>query len=54
MGKVVIGKTSEIPPEKSLKITVEGKEILVTNVNGNYYAMDDTCTHSGASLADAS
>jgi len=53
MGKVVIGKTSEIPPGKSLEITVEGKEILVTNVNGNYYAMDDTCTHSGASLADS-
>ncbi|HSD04399.1 MAG TPA: non-heme iron oxygenase ferredoxin subunit [Nitrosopumilaceae archaeon] len=52
MGKIIVGKTSDIPAGKMLKIIADGKEILVTNVDGNYFAMDDTCTHAGASLAD--
>lgn len=52
MGKIIVGKTSDIPAGKMLKITADGREILVTNVDGNYFAMDDTCTHAGASLAD--
>ncbi len=28
------------------------EEILVANVDGRYYAMDNVCSHSGASLAD--
>jgi len=34
------------------KVTADGKEILVVNVDGNFYAMDDTCTHAGASLSE--
>ncbi|MGI0082692.1 MAG: Rieske (2Fe-2S) protein [Nitrosopumilaceae archaeon] len=52
MGKIIVGKVSDIPPGKMQKVTADGKEILVTNMDGNYYAMDDTCTHAGASLAD--
>ena len=52
MGKILVGKTSEIPVGKSHKASVDGKEVLVVNVGGNYFAMDDTCTHSGASLSE--
>jgi len=52
MGKIIVGKASEIPPGKIQKTSIDGKDILVANINGNYYAMDDTCTHAGASLAD--
>lgn len=52
MGKIIVGKTSDISAGKMLKVTADGKEILVTNIDGNYFAMDDTCTHAGASLAD--
>jgi len=52
MGKILAGKTSEIPPGKLIKVESNGKSILVANVDGNYYAMDDTCTHSGASLSE--
>ena len=52
MGKILIGKTSEIPVGKLHKVSVDGKEVLVVNVGGNYFAMDDTCTHSGASLSE--
>jgi len=52
MGKILAGKTSEIPPGKIIKVESNGKDILVANVDGNYFAMDDTCTHQGASLSE--
>ena len=52
MGKILAGKISDIPPGKLHKISGEGREILVVNLDGNFYAMDDTCTHSGASLSE--
>ncbi len=52
MGKILVGKTSDIPPGEMLKVESEGKEILVANENGNYFAMDDTCTHQNASLSE--
>lgn len=52
MGKIIVGKISEIPAGKMQKVSVDGREILVANINGNYYACDDTCTHAGASLSE--
>jgi len=52
MGKILAGKTSEITPGKIVKVESDGKTILVANVDGNYYAMDDVCTHQGASLSE--
>jgi len=40
MGKILAGKTSEISPGKMVKVTSDGKDILVANVDGNYFAMD--------------
>ena len=52
MGKIIAGKTSDIIPGTLHKLSIDGKDILVTNIDGNYYAMDDTCTHAGASLSE--
>ena len=41
-----------MPPGEMLKVESEGKVILVANDNGNYFAMDDTCTHQDASLSE--
>ncbi|MCH9029477.1 MAG: Rieske 2Fe-2S domain-containing protein [Bacteroidetes bacterium] len=30
----------------------DGKEILVVNTDGNFYAVDDTYTHPGSSLSE--
>ena len=54
MGKILVGKTSDIPSGKMIMVSTDGKDILVTNVDGNYCAMDDTCTHAGASLSEGS
>ena len=50
MAKVVVGKTSDIPQGKMSHTTAAGKEILVANVDGSYYAINDICNHAGAEL----
>ena len=52
MGKIIAGKTIDITPGKMIKVSVDGKEIMVANIDGNYCAIDDSCTHSGASLSE--
>lgn len=52
MGRIIAGKTTDIPLGKMIKVTVDGRDILVANIDGTYCAMDDTCTHSGASLSE--
>jgi len=50
MAKIMVGKTSEIGEGKMTHVTAGGKEILVANVGGKYYATGNTCTHAGAEL----
>jgi nitrite reductase/ring-hydroxylating ferredoxin subunit len=50
MAKVVVGKTAEIEEGKLVHITASGKEIAVTKLDGEYYAIDNICTHAGAEL----
>ena len=50
MAKIMVGKTSEIGEGKMTHVTAGGKEILVANVAGKYYATGNTCTHAGAEL----
>ena len=52
MGKIIAGKTSDITPGKMIKVSIDGKDILVANIDGKYCATDDTCTHSGSSLSE--
>ena len=52
MTQILIGNIKEIPPGHMYKTKVDSKEILIINDNGNFYAINDTCTHSGASLAE--
>ena len=50
MAKVVVGNTSEVQEGKLMHITAGGKEKVVKKLDGNYYAMDNVCTHAGADL----
>ena len=52
MGKIIACKTSDIPPGKMIKVSIDGRDILVANIDGKYCATDDSCTHSGASLSE--
>ncbi|MFB5622137.1 MAG: Rieske (2Fe-2S) protein [Candidatus Nitrosomaritimum yanchengensis] len=52
MAKIIAGKTTDIVPGQMIKVSVDGRDILVANIDGSYCAMDDSCTHSGASLSE--
>jgi nitrite reductase/ring-hydroxylating ferredoxin subunit len=54
MGKIIVGKTSDFAPGKIQKVTVDGRDVLVANIGGEYCAVNDTCTHAGASLSEGS
>lgn len=46
----VAGK-AEVPVGKMKAFKLEGKEILIANVNENYYAIGNRCTHAGGDLS---
>ena len=52
MGRIIACKTSDIPPGKMIKVSIDGRDILVANIDDKYCATDDSCTHSGASLSE--
>jgi len=46
-----VAKTDEIPEGIMKPLIVQGKEILVVNYNGNYYAINRRCSHMGGDLS---
>jgi len=52
LGKIIVGKISDIATGKMIKTSIDGRDVLVANIDGEYYATDDTCTHSGSSLSE--
>jgi nitrite reductase/ring-hydroxylating ferredoxin subunit len=44
--------SADVPPGAIAAIDVRGTRIAVANVDGSYYAFDDTCTHAQCSLAE--
>ena len=51
---VKVAETAEVPAGKMKMVTVDGKEILIANVEGKYYAMGNKCTHRGGHLSKGS
>lgn len=45
-GFVKVGKTTDIKNGSMKGFTVAGKQILVANVDGKFYAVDAICSHS--------
>ena len=48
---VKVAKKADIPIGKMEHLEVGGKEILIANVNGKFYAIDDRCGHMNARLS---
>ena len=44
--------TQDILAGQGKKVNVGGKHIALFNIDGNYYAIDDTCTHKGGPLSE--
>jgi 3-phenylpropionate/trans-cinnamate dioxygenase ferredoxin subunit len=48
---VKVARKSEISVGTMKAAKVEGKEILIVNVSGNFYAIGQKCTHAGGDLS---
>ncbi len=53
MSEIAACATEELAPDEILQVFVEGRApIAVYNLDGEFFATDDTCTHGDASLAE--
>jgi 3-phenylpropionate/trans-cinnamate dioxygenase ferredoxin subunit len=50
MSRHHIADIADIPPETTRRVVVRDTEILVCNVEGKFYAIEDICTHDGGPL----
>jgi 3-phenylpropionate/trans-cinnamate dioxygenase ferredoxin subunit len=51
-GFVKVLRTDEIGPGQARVLEVKGKQIAVFNIEGEFFAIDNMCTHEEASLAE--
>ena len=49
---VKAARTTEIGPGQARLVEVKGKQIALFNVDSQFFALDNTCTHRGGPLAD--
>lgn len=49
---VKVAKVSEVPSGTARCVSVNGSKIALFNIEGEFYAIDDTCSHAEASLSE--
>ncbi len=47
-----VGRADDLAPGEMKMVEVGGEEVLIANLDGNFYAVSDVCTHAEASLSD--
>ena len=52
MTRVRVAETGEIPAGEGRVVDAEGRSIAVFNMDGHYYAIDNTCPHRGGPLGE--
>lgn len=45
-----VATRNEIPPGSTKRVTSGGTALLICNVDGEFYAIEDVCTHDGGPL----
>lgn len=49
----VVAKVGDVPALGKKTVSVDGQEILLVNLKGTIYAVENECPHQGAPLAGA-
>ncbi len=49
---IKVAVTGDVPANQGKLVEVEGKKIALFNLEGKYYAIDNTCTHRGGPLSE--
>ena len=53
MGEFIkVAKVGDIAPGEARGVEAGGKRIALFNIDGTFYAIDDTCTHRGGPLSE--
>lgn len=51
-GLVKVARVADIPPGHKKIVEVDGVEIVIVNLDGAFYALEDVCTHDGGPLGE--
>ena len=49
---IKVASTSDLKPGENKVVSVDGKDVALFNVNGEFFAINNVCTHRGGSLGD--
>ncbi len=49
---VRVAATKDLPPGERLLVELDGIRIAVFNLDGDFYAIEDVCTHDGGPLVE--
>lgn len=49
---VQVAKKSQIPLNGAIGVEIEGKTITLVNLNGEIFALDDSCPHEAGPLSE--
>ena len=49
---VKVASTNEIAPGQARLVNVRGKEFALFNIEGNFFALENACTHEEGPLAE--
>ena len=49
---VKVAVTEEIPPGEKQIVEVDGTMVVVVNLDGEFFAVEDVCTHDGGPLGE--
>jgi nitrite reductase/ring-hydroxylating ferredoxin subunit len=52
VAKVRVSKAADFQPGMALRVETEQGPVAVFNVEGEFYAIDDTCSHEESSLSE--
>ncbi len=47
---VTVARTADIPPGRVKYVEVEDYQLAICNVDGEFYCIEDVCTHDGGRL----
>jgi 3-phenylpropionate/trans-cinnamate dioxygenase ferredoxin component len=49
---ITVGQAADVPAGHAARVEIDDRPIAIFNVEGNFYCLDDTCSHAEASLSD--
>ena len=50
--RIAIAKVSDVPPGSCISVEADGVGVALCNLNGSFYALNNTCPHAGGPLGE--